>query len=459
MSINKNSRLYHYLLMILAAAAVFMDYLDTSIVSIALPEISADFGVSNASSSWVLISYLLSLGCSLLIFGKLADRTGKYKLIFTAGFVLFTIASLFCGIAPTLTDLIIFRFVQGFAAALMVSTATTIINLHLPEKIQAIAAGVIATGGGAALAAGPGIGGLITEFISWNWIFYINIPIGILGVLGAVILIPKDTRREKPAAKFDGLGASLLTITLVSLLAGLELGAQEGWPPYSIILICIAPVFGFLFIRLELRTKDPVLPAKLFKNRTVMFASISTLLVTLVYIGLLYVLPFYFTGIGFAIGLTGLIMLIPPICLAVMGIPSGALTIKFGCKKLCNVATLLLTAGIVLLAAGIFTFIPALILAGLIVTGIGNGLNEGPSIRRITVHSPLELQGSSGGLVFTVMNVGCVLGVALYSVTAAAASGSAEFTTFGIAVSCAAAAVFAILAYITSRAAKDTIKA
>ena len=466
MSVNKNSRIYPYLVMLLAAAAVFMDYLDSSIVSIILPELAQDFAANASETSWVLVAYLLSLGCSLLIFGKIADKTGRYKLIFTAGFILFTISSFFCAAAPALIILIIFRFIQGFAAALMVSTATSIINLHLPEKIQAAATGLIAAGGGIALAAGPGLGGLIAEFLSWNWVFFINIPIGIIGVAGALLLIPADkkpeTKRKRGESKrgeFDGIGAVLLAAALFSLITGLEFGTQEGWPVYSIILLIAFPVIGFFFVRRETRCKDPVLSTKLFLNRTVGLASVSTMLVTLAFAGILFTLPFYFTGMGLPIGLTGLIMLIPPACLALIGIPSGAWSVKFGCKKLCNIGTILFSAGFVILTAGIFLSNFILILAGLILIGLGNGLNEGPSIRRINIHSPSDLQGSSGGLVFTAMNAGYVLGVALFSLIASAASGGPEFTVFGVAVSCAAGAGFAVLSYITSACAADTKKA
>ena len=447
-----------YLLMILAATAVFMDYLDTSIVTIALPTIAEDFGASSSFSSWVLISYLLTLGGTLLLFGKIADRTGRYKLIFTTGFALFTIASVFCSLSSTMLVLVIFRFLQGVAAALMVSTATSIINLHLPPKLQALGTGVIATGGGIALAAGPAVGGLLTEFLSWHWIFFINIPIGILGVIGALLLIPKDVKYAKAAEKFDGVGAVLLISALISLLSGLEFGSENGWPVYSIVLTVLGPILGFFFVRRELKHKDPILSAKLLLNRTVMFASLSTLLVTLVYIGLLYVLPFYFSGVGFTTAESGFIMLIPPICLAIIGIPTGALMAKFSCMKLCNYATAILTLGLAVLALGIFLNLLPLIFVGLVVTGIGNGLNEGPSIRRITVHSPENLQGSAGGLVFTVMNIGCVVGVAMYSVSATIGSGSTTFTIFGIAVSCVVAVVFSIFSYITSKLAKDTIR-
>jgi len=340
----------------------------------------------------------------------------------------------------------------------MVATATSIVNLHLPRKMQALASGVIATAGGIALAAGPAIGGLLTEFLSWNWIFTINIPIGIIGIIGAIILIPEDKKYVKPDTKFDLIGAVLLLLALTAFIAGIELGNENGWPIYYIILAILGAGLGVLFIWRELSLKDPILSTKLLLNRTVILSSISTLIVTLVYIGLLFVLPYYFTELGFTTAETGLIMLIPPVCLALIGIPTGYFMTKFGCRRLCNWATLILTLGLGLLAAGIFTNTPALVFISLVVTGIGNGLNEGPSIRRITAHCPENLQGSAGGLVFTVMNIGCVVGVALYSIAATIGSGSTTFTIFGIAISCVVGAVFALFSYLTSKLAKDTIE-
>ncbi|MCZ0863318.1 MFS transporter [Methanocorpusculum vombati] len=450
------------LLMILAAAAVFMDYLDTSIVSIALPAISESFGSGSSLTSWVMTAYLLALGSTLLLFGKLADRTGLQRVIFTGGFVLFTVASFLCGIATDIVSLIGFRIFQGVAAAMMVATATMLITLHLPKQIQPVSMGVIATAGGAALALGPGIGGVLTQFISWHWIFFINIPVGIAGVLVALFLIPKPDPADLPARPkpFDSLGAVYLAITLVTLLAGLELGVSEGWTAPVVLLIVLSPVFGWLFLRRELRHPDPILSARLLYNRTVMWAAVSTLCITLVYLGVIYVMPFLLTEeYLLPTAVAGGIMLLPPVAMALIGIPAGAFVRRCGCMVLCNSASFLLAAGMVLLGTAVILSNMLLIFAGLVLVGLGMGLNEGPSIQRITIHSPLELQGSSGGLIFTVMNVGCVLGVALFSVAAAAGSGSADvYTPAGVAIACAAGFAVAVIALITSRLARDTVK-
>lgn len=436
---------------------MFLDYLDTSIVSIALPTISVDLGVGSFTASWVMTSYLLALGSTLLLFGKLADRSGHDREIFIAGFVLFTFASFLCGLSTNIGVLIGFRVVQGIAAGMMVSTAAMLITTRLPDGIRGIGMGIIATSGGIALALGPGIGGVVTEFISWHWIFFINIPVGIIGVILAFLVIPPSEARVCTKHPFDILGAVLLTVTLVSLLLGLELGVSNGWTLSVLLILGASPIAGFLFFRWEMCHPDPVLSASLLLNRNIMWASISTLLVTLVYLGVVYLMPFYLTGsYQFSVALAGSVMLLPPISMALIGIPAGAIINKFGCKRLCNTATIIMSAGILALLFGVVLISLPLLFAGLFTLGLGMGLNEGPSMRRITIQSPRENQGSSGGLVFTVMNIGCILGVAIFSVSASIGSGGSDvFTDQGIAIACMVGFITAVCAYIASSMAHD----
>ena len=446
------------ILMVVAAAAVFMDYLDTSIVSIALPAITADFGTGSAVSAWVMTGYLLALASMLLVFGKLADRTGRYREIFITGFVLFTIASFLCGISSSILMLILCRVFQGASAAMMVGTATMLVMLHLPENRKGTAAGLLATLGGAALAFGPGLGGVIAEYLSWHWVFFINIPVGIIGIIGALAVIPKAEILPKEKKPFDYLGAFLLAATLLVFLAGLEIGNSEGWSIPVLLLILAAPVLGFLFLRREMKHEDPVLPANILKNKIVIWAAVSCLFITIVYLGSIYLLPFYLTGpLGMGSALAGIIMLIPPVTMMIMGVPAGNLTNTVGCKILCNISAVVGTAASVVLAAAVLMQNWVLLFAGLLLLGATLGVNEGPTIRRITIHCTEDTQGSAGSLTYTVMNVGSVVGIAAYSVIASAASGSTEFFTIsGIAAACIFGAVCAVISYITSRLAKDT---
>lgn len=446
------------ILMVVAAAAVFMDYLDTSIVSIALPAITADFGTGSAVSAWVMTGYLLALASMLLVFGKLADRTGRYREIFITGFVLFTVASFLCGISSSILMLILCRVFQGASAAMMVGTATMLVMLHLPENRKGTAAGLLATLGGAALAFGPGLGGVIAEYLSWHWVFFINIPVGIIGIIGALAVIPKAEILPTEKKPFDYLGAFLLAATLLVFLAGLEIGNSEGWSIPVLLLILAAPVLGFLFLRREMKHEDPVLPANILKNKIVIWAAVSCLFITIVYLGSIYLLPFYLTGpLGMGSALAGIIMLIPPVTMMIMGVPAGNLTNTVGCKKLCNISAVVGTAASVVLAAAVLMQNWVLLFAGLLLLGATLGVNEGPTIRRITIHCTEDTQGSAGSLTYTVMNVGSVVGIAAYSVIASAASGSTEFFTIsGIAAACIFGAVCAVISYITSRLAKDT---
>ncbi len=446
------------ILMAVAASAVFMDYLDTSIVSIALPAITADFGTGSAVSAWVMTGYLLALASMLLVFGKLADRTGRYREIFITGFVLFTLASFLCGISSSILMLILCRVFQGASAAMMVGTATMLVMLHLPENRKGTAAGVLATIGGAALAFGPGLGGVVAEYFSWHWIFFINIPVGIIGIIGALAVIPKAEQMPKEKKPFDYFGAFLLSATLLVFLAGLELSNSERWSILPILLIAAAPVLGFFFLRYEMKHPDPVLPANILKNKIVIWAAVSCLFITIVYLGSIYLLPFYLTGpLGMGSALAGIIMLIPPVTMMLIGVPAGTLTNSFGCKKLCNISALVGVTASVVLTAAVLTQNWVLLFAGLLLLGATLGINEGPTIRRITIHCSEDTQGSAGSLTYTVMNVGSVLGIAVYSAIASAASGSTEvFTAAGIAAACIFGAVCAVLSYITSRLAKDT---
>lgn len=304
------------LLMILASAAVFMDYLDTSIVSVALPAVSQSTGMTSSGSSWVMTSYLLALGGTLLLFGKIADKTGRHKLIFMSGFILFSISSIFCGAATDAVMLILFRVVQGVAAAAMVSTSTMLVTLHLPVEKQGFATGVIATMGGVALALGPFIGGMLTEYLSWQWIFYINIPIGIVGTVFAAALIPKYEKPAEVAQKkpFDIAGAVLLATSLVALIAGFELGVSDGWTLPIILVTAAAPVLMIIFFVRELRHPDPVMSTKLLLNRTIMFSSLCILAISLIYIGMVYIMPFYLIdSLGFSAAFAGTVMLLPPV--------------------------------------------------------------------------------------------------------------------------------------------------
>src|SRR5205809_2435351 len=184
--------------LVAVAVGLFMIMLDNTVVNVALPSIQGDLGISNSELEWVVNAYALTFGVLLLSGGKLADMLGRRR-IFIAGLVIFTGSSLWCGLAGSATSLIAARTVQGVGGALMNPATLSIITATFPPRLRGAAVGVWAGVSALALAIGPLVGGLITEQISWNWIFYINVPVGVLAILAAFMFIDesRDTSQEQ----------------------------------------------------------------------------------------------------------------------------------------------------------------------------------------------------------------------------------------------------------------------
>ncbi|MDD4429699.1 MAG: MFS transporter, partial [Paludibacter sp.] len=250
------------LLLIAAGIAVFMDALDGSVVNISLPVIAADFGTDAGTVSWVSVSYLLILAGLILTFGKLSD-CGYVRMIFIAGFVVFTLGSVVCGLSPNLAILIASRVFQGIGAAMIAASAPMLCVKFLPMNMLGVSLGVLTAASSIGFAVGPAIGGVITAFLSWHWIFFLNIPIGIFAVLFAVKIIPRSVSVDKCA--FDFAGAFALFCMMASGIFALERLPHLGFlSPVIIFAAGICVVSLILFIRFELRSRHPILNIRVF---------------------------------------------------------------------------------------------------------------------------------------------------------------------------------------------------
>src|ERR671937_1528 len=202
------------------AFALFMIMLDNTIVNVALPAIKKDLGIGTSELEWTVTAYALTFAVLLLTGGKLGDLLGR-RLIFTIGLVVFTASSLFCGLSSSATELIAARAVQGVGSALMMPSTLSIISATFPVRERGTAIGIWAGVSAMALAIGPLLGGIITEHISWNWIFYVNVPIGAIGFLLTPFVVPesKDTSREQrldlPGLLSSGIGLLALVYSLI----------------------------------------------------------------------------------------------------------------------------------------------------------------------------------------------------------------------------------------------------
>src|SRR5204862_1286501 len=253
----------------LAAVAVglFMIMLDNTVVNVALPSIRKDLGISISELEWVVNAYALTFGVLLLTGGKLADMLGRRRM-FVAGLVIFTGASLWCGLAAGASSLIAARSVQGVGAALMNPATLSIITATFPPRQRGTAIGIWAGVSALALAFGPLVGGVITQDISWSWIFFINIPVGVLGVAAALVFIDesKDTSHEQ---RLDLPGLLTSAIGLFALTYGLIETNTHSWTsPLVLSMLGLAAVSLVAFLLLESRQRLPMLDLSLFRNRT-----------------------------------------------------------------------------------------------------------------------------------------------------------------------------------------------
>ncbi|HJJ31757.1 MAG TPA: DHA2 family efflux MFS transporter permease subunit [Methanocorpusculum sp.] len=405
----------YVLLLIAIFIACVMDGLDGSIVNVALPVIAEAFNTDTGTVSWVGLAYLLMVAGTVLIFGRVAAR-GFIKGIFITGFVLFIISSLFCGFAPTLEILIAGRLIQGLGASMLVACAPLICVKYLPTEIMGLAFGVLTAATSVGFAFGPALGGILTHYLSWNWVFWINVPIGIAAVIYAARVIPKGVR-DHASQKFDIRGALLLFAAMASLTYVLERLPHLGINDPQILIFGIICVVTFtLFIISSLRRTNPILNIRVFRLPAVTLTIIAYLIIQIVFAGLIYLLPFYFTNqFNADTLLCGILMLIQPVVSAVLSVFFGKWSDSYGRRIFCTTACVILTAiygafALLRPEAGLVPFI--LLLAG---EGVCFAMANGPASSKIVDLMPKGEKESGSSLMMACVFLGAVVGTALFA--------------------------------------------
>ena len=276
----------------IVAVGVFMATLDSSIVNISLPAIASSFGVPlSGAVEWVIIAYLVVTAAVLLSVGRLADMIGR-KPIWVAGLVIFTCGSAICGAAPTLGFLIAARALQGLGGALLMSISPAMLTTAFPGSERGRALGLNAVVVALGVSAGPTLGGIITTNFSWRWIFYVNVPIGIIGFT-ATLLVLKE-RLHRGQGKFDPLGAILLGVGLATITLGLSFGQEWGWSsPLLITSLAVGVASLIAFYITEHRVSNPIIDLSLLRGRVFLSANLSLILSFLALFAVSFMLPFY----------------------------------------------------------------------------------------------------------------------------------------------------------------------
>ncbi len=409
-----------WIMLVLSSAATFMTTLDASIVNIGLPSIARTFHVEiSGATEWIIIGYLVVIASVLLTFGRLADMIGR-KPIFLTGLVVFILGSALSGLAPSLLLLILARLFQGIGGALIFSVNVAMITSIFPSNERGLALGLNAVVVSLGVAAGPTIGGIITQYLTWRWIFYVNVPICMLVLLAAFYFYREQHPQQKQRERFDPIGATVLAIGLAALTLGLSFGQEWGWlSAGTLATLGISIVMLSVGVYVETHIEHPLLNLRLVSNRVFAFANISFMLC----------MPFYFEQLrGFSIVQTGLMMTPLPLMLAVVAPLSGSLADRLGSRWLSPVGLAIVCFGLFLLSQLNAQSSTWDIIWRLAVTGIGQGLFMSPNTRTIMGAAPRNAQGEASGLLATGRVIGQSMSVALTGTVFAALGGATAGT-------------------------------
>jgi EmrB/QacA subfamily drug resistance transporter len=407
----------------LAAVAfgLFMIMLDNTVVNVALPSMQRALHIDRAELEWVVNAYALTFGVLLLSGGKLADLFGR-RLIFIAGLVIFTASSLVCGLANGPEVLIAARTVQGIGAALMNPATLSIITATFPPRQRGMAIGIWAGVSAMALAIGPLVGGILTEKINWSWIFFINVPIGVLGIAAARIFIDetRDTSREQrldvPGLFSSGIGLFALTYALIST-------NHHSWTSARVLsLFALAVVALAAFVVLELRQRIPMLDLSLFRDRTFAGSNAVMLLVGLAMFGIFFFNSLFLQNIlGYSAIQTGATFLPMTVLIVLLAPAAGKLSDHVGSRWLMGAGLVSLSVSLILfsrlgLDSNFWDVLP-----GLLFGGVGMSFAMTPTTAAAMGSVPVDQAGVGSAVLNSMRQVGGTLGIALMGAIVASA--------------------------------------
>ncbi|MGZ4439366.1 MAG: MFS transporter [Gaiellaceae bacterium] len=393
--------------------ALFMIMLDNTVVNVALPSIQRDLGIGISELEWIVTAYALSFAVFLLTGGKLADRYGRRR-VFLIGLVTFTLSSLACGLAGSAGMLIGARAVQGVGAALMMPATLSIISAVFPARERGTAIGIWAGVSAMALAIGPLLGGVLAEKAHWCWIFYINVPVGILGIVAAFILVPESRdmsavqRLDLPGLITSGLAVFALTYALIE-------ANTYGWTSARILgLFALFALSLGAFVLLELHQRAPMLDLTLFKNSTFAGANAVALMVSLAMFGVFFFISLFMQNILHYSAIKAGATFLPMTILIILVAPlAGALSDRLGSRWLMTGGMLLVAGSLVVFAqldqsSGFWDILP-----GLLIGGVGMAMTMSPMTSATLSAVSVDKAGVASGVLNTFRQVGGSLGIAI----------------------------------------------
>jgi len=411
-SINISSNKNRWVILFIVVMVTFMCTLDSSIVNVALPIMAKLLNITSGSIQLVVTSYLIVISATILVFGRLGDMVGKTK-VFKFGIALFTLGSLFCGITGSLQVLIFARVIQGIGAAGTMANSQGIITEVFSVNERGRALGITGTFVALGTLIGPPLGGVIVDATSWQYIFLINVPIGIITLFYSFKILPKGHKIVK--GKLDGFGALLFMFAIVPLFVALGQGQQVGFTNPIILLSFLIAIISFVaFIKVEKKRENPLLQLQIFKNKLFSLSIFCGFISFVAIFCSIIIQPFYLQDVmKFSPASTGLVLMIFPLILSVVSPISGLLSDKIGSEILTFIGLVVTSFGLLLMSTlnEQSSILSMVFFIG--VMSIGNGLFQSPNTSLIMSTVPKDKLGIAGSVNALVRNLGMVCGIAL----------------------------------------------
>jgi EmrB/QacA subfamily drug resistance transporter len=412
------SKRHQTIVLTIVVLGTMMGALDSTIVLLAFPVINDSLHSNFVTTIWIILAYLLVISVTTTQMGRIGDIYGRSK-IFNLGFAVFTVGSALCGLSPHIVLLITFRAAQAMGGAIMQANSGAIIADVFPKEVRGRAYGYNSLGYTSGAMLGIVLGGIITTFISWQYIFFINIPIGIVAVAAGLKYV-KDTTRNP--SKIDLLGITLLAVALIFLSLGLINFTTEGFSPLSLASIVVGVVLLPTFILYDRRLENPMIDFEAFKNRVLRNAVSSAFFLSLGYFSVVFLLIMYLQGIRALSPLDASLLLVPGyVAGSFLGPVMGRLSDKYGSREIA-------TLGVGFLCAAIFIYLTLganssfyIVLIGSAVSGFGTSMFFPANNSAVMANARTGSYGSISGLLRTLQNIG-ILGSFVIAISVAAAS-------------------------------------
>lgn len=409
--------------------SMLLSSLGTSIANVALPTLAQAFNASFQEVQWIVLAYLLAITTLIVSAGRLGDITGRRRLLL-AGIFLFTVASVLCGLAPTLWLLIAARAAQGLGAAIMMALTMAFVGETVSKEKTGSAMGLLGAMSAIGTALGPSLGGILIAGLSWRAIFLVNVPLGILTFLLAYRYLPVDPQGPKTDRPgFDTMGTLLLALTLAAYALAMTIG-RGSFGPLNMALLLAAGFGVGLFVLAETRAASPLIRLAMFGDPVLSASLATSALVSTVLMATLVVGPFYLFGaLGLDAALVGLVLSVGPLAVALTGVPAGRIADRFGAQRMTIV-------GLIAIAAGSFilSMLPAALgipgyIAPIVVITVGYALFQTANNTAVMTDVRPDQRGVISGMLNLSRNLGLITGASVMGAVFAFASSAIDITT------------------------------